>query len=339
MSDFLKTASGKSIPPATLVNYGLTAFAVLFVCISVISGIYTVKEYEQAVVLRFGRFNSVEGPGVHLKLPWVDRSILVDASEQSIRLPWGTGEAVTASGRRRLNAKSQDESLILTGDLYAAVVEWNVFWRISEPRDFVLSYGDIETLEQTILAVARSTMHRAVGDYSADEILTEQREAVKRLAWDEMNEQLDALNCGVTITDVQMQRVEPPNRVKPAFDAVNASIQTRDQLVNEAVRERNQLIPRAEAEKDRLIREAEGYASRRIAEADGEIAALQAKYQAYRAAPEVTRQRMYLETMEKVLSASGPKTILDSELRGTVPLLNLDGGLDDAVPATRARQR
>jgi membrane protease subunit HflK len=117
--------------------------------------------------------------------------------------------------------------------------------------------------------------------------------------------------------------------VRAAFDEVNASIQQRDQSVNEAKQERNKLIPQAEAAADKLIREAEGYAARRRAEATGEISALLAKYRAYKAAPEVTRQRLYLESMEGVIQKSGPKTVLDADLKSLLPLLNLDTGASD----------
>ena len=146
---------------------------------------------------------------------------------------------------------------------------------------------------------------------------------------------------------MQMQRVTPPERVKPAFDEVNASIQQKEQLVNEANRERNMMIPQAEARRDRLIREAEGYAARRRAEADGEIAALRARFQAYKEAPEVTRRRLYLEAMEEVLAGSGPITVLDDELRGLLPMLNLDprragpsaAPVPTTTPNTRTLQR
>ncbi|WP_164100927.1 FtsH protease activity modulator HflK [Candidatus Laterigemmans baculatus] len=325
----------------TYATVGLVALAGMLVLYLLATGIFKVNEYEQAVLLRFGRFHRVVEPGLHLKLPWIDEAIVVDASERSLRLPWGTSDLEQAGRQMVVDQRRQDESLILTGDLYAAVVEWNVVWRIAEPRDYVTRFDDVETLERTILAVARSTMHRAVGDYSAEEVLTGERAAVKTAAWQDMSDQLERLRSGVEIVDLQMQRVTPPTRVRPAFDDVNASIQQRDQLVNEAIRERNMLTPTAEAHKDQLIREAEGYAARLEAETQGKVAALRAKYEAYRHAPEVTRQRMYLEAMERVLSNSGPKTILDSDLQSLLPLLNLgpEPPLSPAVPVGDADAR
>jgi membrane protease subunit HflK len=307
----------------------LAALAGILVIYVFATGIFTVNEYEQAVVLRFGKIHQTVGPGLHVKMPWIDKAVVVDTSERSLRLPWGTSELENSGQQLEVDRRRQEESLILTGDLYAAVVEWNVIWRISDPATYVLGFDDIETLERTVIAVARGTMHRAVGDYSAEEVLTGQREAVKLAAAEDMRQQLAALSSGVEITDLQMQRVIPPERVRESFDNVNASIQQRDQSVNEAILERNKLVPTAEAKKDQLIREAEGYASRLRSETEGEIAALRAKYASYKLAPEITRQRMYLETMEKVISNSGPKTILDSDLQGLLPMLNLN---DQSVP-------
>lgn len=287
------------------------------------SGFYTVREYEKAVVLRWGKYYTTAEPGLHFKLPWIDERILVDCSERTLRLPWGTAELVQRGAPLTVERDSPEEMLILTGDLYAAVVEWNVIWRVSEPSDFALRLND-DDADNIINAVARSTMHRIIGDYAADEILTGKREEIALAALAELKSNLESLKSGIMIVDLQMQRAIPPDRVKPAFDEVNASIQQRDKLVNEARRERNQMLPLALASQDKSIREAEGYASRRKAEAEGEIAALLAKYAAYQKAPELTRRRLYLETMERVLGNSGPKVILDGSMPSPLPLLPLE---------------
>jgi membrane protease subunit HflK len=282
-------------------------------------GFYTVDAHQQAVLMRFGRYHSTQGPGLHFKIPLGEKAILVDVAEHSKRLPFGVREQQGAA----VNRRRQDESLILTGDLYAGVVEWNVIWRVVEPKDFLFSIND-QQVDNVITGVARSVMHRIVGDYSADEILTSKREEIGVMALKEMQNVMQSYESGIAIIDLQMQRVVPPDRVRAAFDEVNASIQERDQKVNEAKQERAALIPKAEADRDKLIREAEGYAARRRAEASGEISALLAKYQEYKLAPDVTRQRLYLETMERVMENSGPKTIMDGDLKGLLPILNLD---------------
>ena len=306
---------------AQAMSRGPLVILILVAAYTIWQGFYTVPAYEEAVVLRFGKYVGTNGPGLHFKIPVVDEAVHVNVAEHSMRMPYGVRE----QGRGQLNVdrSRQDESLILTGDLYAGVVEWNVIWRVTEPDKYLFSITQ-KDVEPTITAVARSTMHRVVGDYSADEILTTKRAEVGELARKELQATLEGYECGVSIVDLQMQRVIPPARVRPSFDEVNASIQHRDQLVNEAKQERNRLIPQAEANRDKLVRGAEGYAARRRAEAEGEISALLAKYKAYREAPEVTRQRLYLDAMESVISQSGPKTILDGDLKGLLPLLNLN---------------
>ncbi|MBW3539971.1 MAG: FtsH protease activity modulator HflK [Planctomycetes bacterium] len=309
--------------PRQYVGPVLIGILVLAAAVLVFQSFYTVAAHEQAVLLRFGRYHSTQGPGLHFKIPFADSAAIVEMNERSMRLPFGITGRVSEAEVDRSHRIRQDESLVLTGDLYAGVVEWNVIWRVVEPKDFLFSI-DAEEVERLVTAVARSTMHRAAGDYSADELLTGKREEIGLAAFREMQKVLDSYESGISIVAVQMQRVTPPERVKPAFDEVNASIQQRDQLVNEAHRERNRMLPTAEANSDRLIRQAEGYAARRRAEAEGEIAALLARYRAYSDAPDITRRRLYLEAMENVMLNSGPKTVLDAELGGLLPLLNLD---------------
>jgi membrane protease subunit HflK len=320
-SDFGRRYHSEEVPWTQLLRLAPWMLLVLLAVFLTWNSFFTVAPHEQAVVLRFGKYHTTEGPGLHFKIPLVDQAVRVDISEQSLRLPFG----VDAAGRvldQEATRDRQQEPLILTGDLYAGLVEWNVRWRVVEPKDYLFSI-DAKHVHRIITGVARTVMHRSVGDYSADEILTGKREEIGLAAWKEMQSVLDSYQCGINVVALQMQRVIPPERVKPAFDEVNASIQQRDQLVNEANRERNRLIPQAEATRDKLIRQAEGYAARRRAEAEGEIAALLAKYRAYQEAPDITRRRLYLEALEEVFARSGPKTVLDADLRGLLPLLNV----------------
>ena len=321
---------------ATIV-FGLAAFVVIYV---LFTGMYSVAAHERAVLLRFGKYVDTYGPGLHFKAPWIDQRFIVNQGERSLRLPHTQNDSPGYSQNAFIGTDEQEDKLILTGDLYAAVVEWNVLWRVTEPKDYLFNFnGDEGEVEKSIVAVSRSVMHRAVGDYSAEELLTGKREEITAIALKELSERLAEFGSGITITDLQMQRVTPPDRVKPAFDDVNASIQQRDQSVNEAYRERNQMIPTAEAQRDRLIREAEGYASRKLAEVQGEVSALLSKYESYKLAPDVTRKRMYLEMMEKVLQQSGPKIILDGEVNSPLPFLNLTPNaplnIDRPIPKPR----
>jgi len=287
---------------------------------------YTVEAHEKAVVLRFGKYNRTVSPGLHFAIPLVEQVLKVSVEEHSLRLPY-SGEP------NRPRQASEEESLMLTGDLNAATVEWTVQWQVTDPQDFLFRFyreDDPAYVQQIITTVAQTVMNRLVGDYSIDEILTEKRGEIAEQARQSTQAILDQYQCGVAIRDLQMQRVGPPDKVRPAFEQVNASIQRRDQLENEANKLRNQLLPQAFAEKDKQIREAEGYADHRRAETTGEIKALLARFEAYRRAPEVTRQRLYLEAMQEVLGTVDAKTIIDSDLQGNLlPLLPLE----QATPA------
>jgi membrane protease subunit HflK len=292
--------------------------------------VYTVEQHERAVVMRFGKFQEpIIGPGLRFRIPLIDSVLKVSVEEHSLRLPF------RSAGGRPAGA-SEEETLMLTGDLNAAAVEWTVQWKVTEPDKFLFSFynaDDPQYPEKVIMTVAQTVMNRLVGDYSIDEVLTEKRGELAEEARKATQGMLDELELGegrrgigVQISDLQMQRVSPPEKVRPAFDEVNASIQLRDKLENEANKERNTLLPTAYAERDKLIREAEGYAERRRAETDGEIAALKAKFREYQKYPEETRQRMYLEAMEEVYGTVQSKVIVDADLEGKMlPVLPLEG--------------
>lgn len=303
----------------------LVAVPVVFLAIVVLvlaaDSFYTVEPHENAVVMRFGKYANTVSSGLWFKIPLVDQVLKISIEEHSLRLPFGAGPG-------RPQQASEEETLMLTGDLNAASVEWTVQWKVTNPYDYSIRFyhdNSPQYVEQVITTVAQTVMNRLVGDYSIDEVLTEKRGQIAEEARQATQEILNGYSCGISIRDLQMQRVTPPDRVRPAFDQVNASIQMRDKLENEANKMRNEMLPKAYAEKDKMIREAEGYADRRRAEAAGEIKALLAKYRAYQQAPEVTRQRLYLEAMEEVLSGVESKTVVDASLQGKVlPLLSLD---------------
>lgn len=292
------------------------------------NSVYTVNPDEKAVVMRFGKYHRTVGPGLQFCIPLVDRVEKVSVRERSLRLPFGKG----ADRPRDSEEELQEKSLMLTGDLNAARVEWTVQWNVTdEPQQFLFRFHQEDTPdypEEIIKTVSRSVMNRLIGDYSIDEVLTVGREEIQKKALEQTQQILTEYDCGVQIVDLQMQQVNPPLSVQPAFDAVNASIQRRDELVNEANEERFKLLPEARAEKNKLINEAQGYADRRRAETGGEIEALRAKFREYKQAPKETRQRLYLEAMEEVYGAVESKVIIDTELQGKIlPLLPLDRGV------------
>jgi modulator of FtsH protease HflK len=286
---------------------------------------YTVKPYEQAVVLRFGKYHATTMPGLHFKVPLVDQVMKISVEEHGLRLP--SGAASRADEPAEPPRHQEEETLMLTGDLNTASVEWTVQWKVTEPAEFLFRFpmeDNDQFAEDLLTTVARTVMNRLVGDYSFDEVIGAKRGDIASDARQDVQRILNGYACGITVTALQMQRVIPPERVKPAFDKVNASIQEKQKLENDAESSRNKLIPAARANRDKLIREAEGYASSRRAEASGEIEALLAKYHAYQRAPEITRQRLYLEAMQDVLQSVKNKTIIDGDIKNMLPMLNLD---------------
>jgi membrane protease subunit HflK len=303
-----------------LIPIALVVFLLLMVAWS---GVYTVQAHEKAVVLRFGKYHTTVEPGLQFCIPLVDEVIKVSVEEHSLRLPFGTGA-------ERPEDASEEHSLMLTGDLDAVLVEWTIQWKVTDPYTYAVRFfqaDDATYPERVVTTVAQTVMNRLVGDYSIDEVLTESRGEIGEEARQATQQILDGYACGIGIQDLQMQRTTPPRKVQPAYEQVNASEQERAKLKNEADKERNKLLPEAEAEKDKLINEARGYASRRWAEAEGEIKALLAKYHAYQKAPDVTRQRLYIEAMEGVLGKVESKVLIDADLQGKMlPLLPLERG-------------
>lgn len=286
------------------------------------SSFYTVAEHEKAVVLQFGKYSRTVGPGLKFRMPLVETVLKVSVGEQSLRLPFG----LRAS---RPKTEDEEETLMLTGDLDAVLVEWTIQWAVVQPQEFLFRFykeDDPGYPERLITTVTQTVMNQLVGDYSIDEVLTEKRGEIEGKALEQTQKILDQYQCGVGVRDLQLQRTLPPNKVRPAYEQVNASEQQREQLKNEANKERNKLLPEAEAEKDKMINEAKGYAKRRWAEADGAITALLDKYRAYRKAPDITRQRLYLEAMEEILSNVESKVVIDADLKGVLPLLPLEQG-------------
>ncbi len=300
-------------------------FVLLAILLLATKSMYTVEPNEQAVVLRFGEYASTADPGLHFCVPFVDEVMTADTRERTIRMPFGMADD------RPAGKYNEEDVLMLTGDLNAAAVEWTVQWRVSDPRQYLFTfhntyYQQDEYLQAIIVIVGRTVMNRLVGDYSIDEVLTGKRNEIREAALEATQAMLDKYECGIRITALQLQRVTPPEQVKASFAAVNEAVQTRDKLENEANKEKNTLLPKARADRDKAIREAEGYAARRRSEVKGEIDALMAQYDQYIKAPEETRQRLYLESMEKVMSAVKNKTIIDSDMQQLLPLLNLNEG-------------
>jgi membrane protease subunit HflK len=213
---------------------------------------------------------------------------------------------------------------MLTGDLNVAVVEWITQYRISDPYMYLFK---VRNIGETFRDMNEAVMRTVVGDRSADEVLTIGRQEIASEVERRLQELCDQYETGIRVEQIVLQDVVPPDEVKDSFNEVNQAQQERERLINEARAEFNKVVPRARGEAQQVIQEAEGYATDRVNRAKGDAALFNALLDAYRRAPQVTRRRIYLETMQEVLPNVQRKVVLDSDLEGLLPLLSLDQGV------------
>ncbi|HVS10457.1 MAG TPA: FtsH protease activity modulator HflK [Planctomycetota bacterium] len=298
------------------------------------SSIYTVQPEGEAVVKRFGRVVAIREPGLHFKLPFgIDRAIFVPTARV---LKEEFGFRTVDAGQRSSYQKSrahQDESLMLTGDLKVIDVEWVVQYRIADPDRFL---HQVRNPSATIRDISEAVMRRIVGNSLGSDVLTEKRVQVATQARVELQEVLDSFGIGVAIGTIELQDVTPPELVKPAFNEVNQAEQERERLINEAEKRRNQVMPRAEGQAKQIIAEAEGYAAERVNRARGEAERFGAILAEYRNAPAVTRQRLFLETIDRVFPRLGRVLVVEEGVAAPIPLLHMDDRRSLSPPAKAA---
>ncbi|MBN1308525.1 MAG: FtsH protease activity modulator HflK [Chitinispirillaceae bacterium] len=288
--------------------------------ILLVSAFFTIEPEEVGVVLRFGKYVRTVNPGLNLKIPLGIEKVYKVPVERQLKLEFGFR---TEKGDVRSEYSSTnflEESLMLTGDLNAADVEWIVQYRISDPFKFLFR---VRNTVQTFRDINEAIMREIVGDRTVNEVLTVGRQEVAATASSMLQSLADQYEMGVKVEQVVLQDVNPPEQVKPAFNEVNEAQQEREKLINQARSEYNKIIPKARGDAQRTIEEANGYALQRVNNAKGEAAKFNAIYGEYSKAKEVTRQRIYLETMNDVLQKVGKKLITDEKASGILPLFNL----------------
>jgi membrane protease subunit HflK len=292
------------------------------VVITVVMSFYTVDANENGIILRFGKYYKTTYPGLHLKLPWgIDKLYKVKVGYQ-----WKEefGFRTARPGVKTIYSKNRftDESWMLTGDLNIADVQWIVQYKIKDPFKFLFN---VREQSGTIRDVAEAAMRFIVGDRSFQEVLQSDRRIVARLAQEYMQETLNNYNMGVNIELVQLITVQPPGPVFDSYNEVNRAKQEQETAINEANQVYNKEIFRIQGEAERMIQEARGYSINRINRASGDAKLFTSVFNEYQKAREVTRQRLYLETMEKVMRSVDKKVLIDKEVKNLIPLLNLSG--------------
>lgn len=310
------------------------------------SSYYQVEPDEVGVVRRLGRYSGTSDPGPHFKLPLIDSVTKVPVQRQ-LKMEFGfrsksvpgdrasKGRLLGPGSRTAYEASDRElvrESLMLTGDLNVAVVDWIVQFKIKDPFKYLFK---VRNVEDTLRSLSEAAMRVVVGDHSVNEVLTTGRQAVATKTKELLQQFAERYECGVDIQQVVLQDVNPPDPVKPSFNEVNQAIQEKERAINESQAELNKEIPRARGEAEQAVRAAEGYAIERINRARGETERFLAIYEEYKKAPDITRRRMYLETLAKVLPQVGNKVIVDDTAKGLTPILKMDPA-PVALPAAAA---
>ena len=299
------------------------ALAVLLAVLIGFTALYQVQPEEVGVVLRFGEYVRTTEPGLRTKIPLVEEVLKVPVQRQ---LKQEFGFRTVDAGIRTVYAESDrrlgEESVMLTGDLNVAVVEWIVQYRVADPYLFLFK---VRNLDDTFRAMNEAVMREVVGDRTVTEVLTVGRQEIESRVEARLQDMANQYEMGITIDQVVLQDVNPPDPVKPSWDEVNQAQQQRDRMINEARAEYNRVVPRARGEAQQTVLQAEGYALDRVNRAEGDAVRFVAVHEEYQRAPEVTRRRLYLETMQRVLPRVGRKLYVDEDATGVLPLLSLDG--------------
>jgi membrane protease subunit HflK len=291
------------------------------------SSFYTVQPEERGVVLRLGKFSRQTEPGLHFMLPFRIERVYKVAVQRQHKAEFGF-RTVQAGIRSRFESSPEEEKSMLTGDLNAAAVEWVVQYRIVDAYQFLFR---VRNVEATLKDMSQAVMRLVVGDRSVNNVLTEGRQEIEDEVKLQLQELCDQYENGIRIDQVILQTVNPPDPVKPSFNAVNQAEQEKARLINEAEQEANRVIPRARGEALQTVEQAQGYAVDRVNRSQGEAARFSALYAEYRKAPEVTRKRIYLETLNDVFPKVGRKIVVDDDVEGVLPLLNIGSGVRPPV--------
>jgi modulator of FtsH protease HflK len=286
------------------------------------TGFYTVPAESEGVVLRFGKFDHVVPSGLHFKLPLgIDTARIVPVKRQ-LKVEFGFGtEGASAASQVGPKSEWAEVRSMVTGDLNAASVEWVIQYRIERADQYLFS---VRNPDETLRDASESVMREVVGDRTVDEVITIGRQEVEDEALQKLRALVLSYSMGLKVDQVQLKNVNPPERVQASFNEVNQAQQERERAINIANGEYNKEVPRARGRAAQTIRAAEGYAKQRVNEAEGEVAAFNALLGEYLKAPEVTRRRLYLETMAEVLPKVKNKVIVGDDVKGLLPLLNLN---------------
>ena len=307
--------SFKKLKPA----HFLLIIGLLLAVIVLGSSFFIVDETEQTVITRFGKYYRTAGPGLQFKLPLgIDKCYSVPV--KVIQTEQFGFKTVKSGRENEYRNNITNESTMLTGDLNIVDVEWIIQYRIVDPKQWL--FGVMEK-NQTIRDISRSVINSLVGDRAILDIMGAERSSIENSALEMMNENFRQLGLGINVITVKLQNIIPPSGVQDAFEDVNKAIQDMNRFINEGKEAYNSEIPKAQGEADRRIQVAEGYAAERVNMAKGDVARFNSVYDEYRRSPKVTKDRIYLETMNEIFGSDTKPVLIDGKLDNVLPVKNL----------------
>jgi len=317
------TDSTRFSPSPSISRWITTALAVVALALLAWTTFFTVPAESEGVIQRFGRFSRVVPPGLHFKLPLGIDLVRVVPVKRQLKQEFGFGTP-DASNAWQSSPEEEwvEEKSMVTGDLNVALVEWIVQYRIEHPDHYLFK---VRRPDATLRDASENVMREVVGDRTVDEVITIGRQEIEDEALQKLQAVVTAYDMGIRIDQVQLKNVNPPDKVQASFNEVNQAQQEKERAINVANGEYNKSIPRARGRADQSIRAAEGYAKKRINEAEGDVSKFNALLTEYVKAPEVTRRRIYLETMAEILPRVRSKVIVDEGVKGLLPLLDVRG--------------
>ena len=299
---------------------GLAVILLLVVLFMIWSAIYRVELEEVGVLMTVGKYTEEMKSGLHIKWPAPLQTVIKVPVKRELEMEFGQRGVNKQSGRRINQSEFEEESLMLTGDLNVAMVPWKTQYRIGDAFKFLFKVRDpIGTFRDMNEAV----MREVIGDRSVNEVLTTGRQEIATDMENKLQKMCDQYDNGMIINRILLQKVLPPKQVQDAFNEVNTAEQEKERMINEALGGYNRIIPRAKGEAEQTVQQAEGYATDRVNRAKGDASLFNDVLAAYKRAPDVTKRRIYLETMADVYPAVKQKIILDKDLEGVLPLLPL----------------
>lgn len=304
-------------PPSSSAVFGLVGIAFL---VWLASGFYIVEEEEQAVVLRFGEFVRIADPGPNYHIPTpIEKAIKLKVTRverEEIGFRGGSG----STNQTRSGKNVPEESLMLTGDENIVDINFVVQWKIKNIQDYIFN---IVGPRETVKSAAESAMREIVGKTPISDAQTQGRSLVEQSAKTLLQEILDSYGSGIEIVGLQMLKVDPPSEVVDAFRDVQTARADKEREINQADAYRNDIIPRARGDAEKIIQEAEAYKQEVVASSEGQASRFMAVYNEYKKAKDVTRQRIYLETMEDILKGMNKILVDSGKTQGVLPYLPL----------------